>query len=475
MTRRGSRLGAMVWCGLWALMGGVAQGDGGADASQDTVGEHLVQPGDTLRSITRRYLGTEKLWRDNWRLNPQLRDPHVLRVGQRLKVILSRELPARGAVVETVANRVDKNQQRRGWQDAAQGDGLKPRDGVRTLSQSSAGLRFDDDTKLTLSEYSQVFLKDISTSLAGVKQGSIEVERGQVDLVLIAPRPDLSEIEIIVGATVSRPRSGGDGKGETRARMPPEGGSQLMVYSGSSRVEAGGQAVEVARGMGTSVPEGGTPSPPERLLPRPALRQPGNEEKFDYSNPTFAWRPVRGASSYTLEVCRDATCDQLVARATEIVALEWSAPELPIGELFFRLTAVSASGLDGYPSATRRFHIERARPDLEPPWVVVTRVGGGFFRAIRGTTVLVLSVDARLRLHAHDDASGTEQVSFRWDDGEWQIWQGEDLQPPAGAGEHQLEVLASDRLGHQGAPWTTLVEVDGGAPGEARAGRQPGR
>ncbi len=473
MNQRTARSWVFCWVILLILTSSFRLGaaESAAPTVEDSIGEHVVQPGETLWSITRRYLGTEKLWRDNWRLNPQIRDPHLLSVGQRLRVILSRELPARGAVVETIANEVDKNQQQLGWQDALQGDDLKPRDGVRTLSQSSAGLRFDDGSKLTLNEYSQVFLKDISTSLTGVKRGSIEVERGQVDLALKAARPDLTEIEIVVGDTVTRPRPGANGTGETRARMPEGGGSQLMVYSGSTRVEAGGQAVEVPRGMGTSVPEGGAPSPPERLLARPVLGSPDREARINYSNPVFAWRPVSGATSYTIEVCGDSACDHLVARATGIEQPEWTAPTLPMGELYFRVTAVSPSGLDGYPSGTRRFQIEQPRPDREPPQVVVSLVGAGSFSP---TGSLVLGRGASLQLHPHDDASGAAQVEYRWDDGSWQTWQGSALVPPASEGEHRLEVRARDRLGREATAWTALVEVDFSAPGEPAPERRPG-
>ena len=276
--RRGSTVLAIVLCCAVAPV--LAQSSDKADrAPRDTIGWHVVREGETIEQITERYLGTPKLWPENLRLNPEIRDPRLLQPGQRIQVILERQVPARRARVERVANEVDKNLQRTGWRDAAPGDELAPLDGVRTRERSSAELDFDDGSNLTLTELSQVFLKDISTSLTGVKRGSIEVERGQAELELAAARPESVEIEIVVGGTVARPRVGPAGRAQTRTRLPEAGGSQVMVYGGSSEVEAGGRAVQVPRGMGTTVPEGGAPSPPEKLLSSPSPVGPGKRSE----------------------------------------------------------------------------------------------------------------------------------------------------------------------------------------------------
>ena len=40
----------------------------------DTVADHIVVSGETLSQITESYLGTSHLWRENWRLNPEIED-----------------------------------------------------------------------------------------------------------------------------------------------------------------------------------------------------------------------------------------------------------------------------------------------------------------------------------------------------------------------------------------------------------------
>ena len=111
----------------------------------------------------------------------------------------------------------------------------------------------------------------------------------------------------------TRPSSTSDSR--TRARKPEAGGAKLMVYGGESEMEAGGTKVTVPEGMGTSVEAQGPPSPPEKLLAAPQLVAPATGGQAACANPRFEWSSLAGAASYTLEVCRDATCATLVERA----------------------------------------------------------------------------------------------------------------------------------------------------------------
>ncbi len=449
---------------LWALLPFSAVAEMASDSGQqiqDKLGWHTVQVGESLQTITRHYLGTPNLWLENLALNPEITDPGLLRPGQRIRVIVERQLPARSALIEEVANEVDKNRQRAGWEDARQGDQLAPKDGVRTRESSSAKLGFDDGSKLTLTELSQVFLKGLETTLTGVKRGSIEIARGQADLRLAAAQPRLVDIEIVVGSSIAKPRPGPAGTAQTRSRRSESGGAQLMVYGGSSKVEAGGAEVEVPRGMGTTVPEGGAPSPPEKLLPAPATSAPARRARFDYANPRFVWRPVASAVSYTVEVCRDAPCGTLVTRSVGLTEPTWHPARLPEGDLYWRVTAVSLSGLDGYPSRAVPFVVLSDQPDLEPPVVVAARVGPG---QVTENGTMILGAGASIRLEGRDDASGITEIRYRWDAGPWKSWRGRDLRPPEGATEATLEVEASDHLEQKAAAWSVRVRRDHSAP-----------
>ncbi len=448
---------------------------------RDTVDWHVVTEGETLEIITKHYLGTKDLWYENWRLNPQVADPNFLFPGQRLRVIKERQIPAKRAALEQVANDVDKNPQRRGWEDAAAGDEVNAPAGIRTNARSSALVSLDDGTDLTLTEHTQIFLKEITTTVTGVQRGRIEIERGQAQLDLRESRPERTDIEIVMGDAVARPRVGLSGRAKTRARREDSGSAQLMVYGGSSKIVAGGQTVDVPTGMGTSVPEGGVPAPPEKLLGRPVLLTPPRAAAHNYRNPRFQWRPVAIAASYTFEVCGDQACSKLVARQTGIQGEVWQpSTPLPDGQLFWQVTAVASSGLDGYPSGARAFSVSTSCganetdasgncEDKDPPTVVASRVGMGS-TWLDGT--MVLGVVGGVRLDVRDDASGSVAVRYRWDGGAWATWRGRDLRPPKPVGQaHRLEVEAEDALGQVSPVWGVNVLVVADAPQPPAVGR----
>jgi hypothetical protein len=327
----------------------------------DTVGWHEVRAGETLSGITERYLGVSTLWPENHRLNPSITDPDRLKVGQRVRVILNREIAARRAEVEKVSRRVERKPTADDWTTARAGDLLVEREGLRTYPKSSAELGFDDGSNLVLTENSIVFLREYSSSLRRVDRSLIEVVDGGIDVAVTPKTPDrrAKDIEIVLGDVTARPRAETSEPAKTRAVRDEESrAAKLMVYAGAGEVEAAGVKVAVAKGMGTSVAPGAAPAPPERLLPAPKLVSPPSGARAANAV-EVSWAAVKGAASYTLEVCRDEACARLVERRTGIASTSAATPTLPAGELFWRVTAKSASGLDGYPAAPFALTIAR--------------------------------------------------------------------------------------------------------------------
>lgn len=320
----------------------------------DTVGMHTVRDGETLESITTKYLGSPRLWRENARLNPQLKNPNALRPGQRIRVILSRQIVAQNAEITRLSKRVEQKPEPQPWTRARQGDRLRARHGIRTFDDASAELQFDDGSSLTLTERSMVFLRGAAPRRE-LARSAIEIVNGQAD-VSVSPNQRADEgIEVIVGEARTRPKPSSDGAAVARTRKAAGGAAQVMVYGGSSEVEAGGRKVAVARGEGTTARPGAVPSPPEKLLPAPL--------NLATSSDSITWSAVSGAVSYTIEVCADADCGVLIERTTGIKETTLPLTALPPGRYFCRVTAVSRSGLDGFPS------------DSQPIAIVVTISG----------------------------------------------------------------------------------------------------
>lgn len=421
----------------------------------DRVDWHVVQPGDTLQSLARRHLGDAALYTENVRLNPGV-DPTRLRIGSRVRIVLARNPPARSARVVEVSRRVEAQfHPQPPWLPAKRGDGLKEKDGVRTHERSSAELAFDDGSSLVLTEQSLVFLRQVGSTLRGVPRESIEILEGQVDLTQ-RPKRASPQIEIVVAGALARPRPGAGGSAATRARRDADAAA-VMSFGGSSEVESGGQTVQVPQGMGTTVPAGRPPRAPERLLAAPRASGP---VRFAFANPALHWRAVTGAASYTAEVFADEACTRLAARGSGLTTTGWRVEGLASGSYFWRVTAVSASGLDGYPSRPRPLELASDRVDRDPPVVVVAIEGAG--RA-ESSQRIRLGPRSALRLVAQDDASGVESVRCRWDSGSWMSATAP-LQPPS-SGEHRLEFQATDAAERESQVWSvTILGTLGPAP-----------
>jgi len=327
----------------------------------DTVGWHEVRAGETLSGITERYLGDSSLWPENHRLNPDIADPDRLTPGQRIRIILSREIAARRADIEQVSRRVEKKPRADDWTNARVGDQLVEREGLRTYPKSSAELGFDDGSNLVLTENSIVFLREYTSTIKRIDRSLIEVVDGGVDVAITPKASDRKgkEIEIVLGDVKAKPRASGSSNAQTRAvKDDATDAAKLMVYAGASEVESAGVTVKVAQGQGTKVEQGAPPAPPERLLAAPRLGSPAPGAPVTAAA-QVSWAKVPKAVSYTLEVCRDAGCTQLVDRHVGITETSAETATLPPGELFWRVTAQSASGLDGYPSKTSSFNVMR--------------------------------------------------------------------------------------------------------------------
>jgi hypothetical protein len=297
--------------------------------------------------------------RSCYALNPRITDPHWIYPGRRVRIPLVQPAPQPNAQVVVVSNRVEARPTPVEWLSADSGDLLLERDGLRTYASSSARLRFDDGSTATVSEDSLVFIRRQTPALAPAPRREIEIEIGQAEIETVAGARIQPEIEVLVGGARSTTRAGESGA-HSRHRREGEG-AQVMLYRGRGEVVAGGGSVALAEGTGTSVAPGAMPRPPERLLPAPELVAPadGLEMPAGGGGVELSWRPVAGAASYVVELCADRSCAALVRRVKD---LRTTSHRLTGGlrrQLYWRVTAVGASGLDGYPSPARTL-----RPEL---------------------------------------------------------------------------------------------------------------
>lgn len=421
-------------------------------------GWYVVREGDTLRGITVRYLGEESRWEENWRLNSWIPDPDRLKPGQRIR-ILFRRLPDDGALLSQISNVVEGQQLPLPWESSRLYDLLRSRDGLRTQKRSSAALLFADRSELKVTEESLVFLQQTPPTAGGARRDVIDIEVGQADLEGRSVKAARGDIEIVLGEVKAQPRTDPSGKVYTRARRPSAGGAQMMVYEGSGEVAAAGAKVQLERGTGSATAEGAPPGPPEKLLAAPALESPAAGAELAQPRPELRWAVVPGAAAYTLELCRDPACAELVERLTGLTAPSWRpAVGLGLSRIYWRATAVSASGLDGYPAATRDFTITREQEDAVLPTVRLEVDGPHLEPRFGLNRDYILGREARLGVVALDD-SGPPRVICTLDGAavDDAAWRG-----PWSPGAHQAGCQAFDAAGNRGelATFTFVYDIE---------------
>ena len=337
---------------LAVLLGGLAAARAGAD--EPPIGWHIIRPGDTLRGLSQQFLGDAEAWRRLHELNPRILDPNWIYPGRRVRVPIARPSARPNAQVTALAKRVEARPMPVEWLDAGSGDLLLERDGLRTYEGASASLLFDDGSTAVLSEDSLVFIRRQTPATAPSPRKEIEIELGQAEFET-RPGKDLPapEIEVVVGPTHSTMR--GTGGGSLSRHRRDGDNARVMLYRGAGEVRGASGVVALAEGSGTSVGADGRPTAPERLLAAPILVAPADGAEPPGGAPIeLRWREVDGAVSYRVELCLDPACTLAAASPQILRRTYYTLAERPRKLVYWRVAAVSANGLDGYPSAARR-------------------------------------------------------------------------------------------------------------------------
>jgi len=309
------------------------------EKKQAVISSYEVQPGDTLSSLSKEYLGDASLWQLNANINPELPDLNNIKPGTIIQLIT-------------------------GY--------------VKTQANSSAVLIFVEDTgsesKVQISEHSRLFITSEKQD-QGITRNEIEVEKGQVELKIdtakVTNLDELNEFEIILGEVKTTPTVDANGQISTKARLADNDASQIMVYSGNSAVESGGISVDVETGMGTIAKSGEAPSPPEKLLEAPTIEDSNPTETNIDSSVTVHWKALEGAATYKLLLCNDSNCNQIFRTISDLTENSSSLTNLPLGSIHWKVSGISASGLDGFASSSQAILVSEAPPpEPEPtiPW-----------------------------------------------------------------------------------------------------------
>ena len=262
-------------------------------AFAEVLQEIVVKEGDTLWSVATYYLKDSKRWPEILKFNElPSSDPNIILPGMKLRVpILLIKENLRAATLVQVVNDVRYRRQKEAeWNQASKDMKLYNEDGLRTLQQSVAQVRFPSGEVLKLDENSLVILRP-------------EKAREEVNLINGSMRS--SKTKILTANSIVDPRIEPRGPmPDFKTKIKEDQTTLVEVFEGIVDVTAQGRTVTLTKGFGTEVKLRQPPSLPKVLPPQPKIDLAQNFSKSAVANsrPSEPKKPV----SDTLKLDIDA-------------------------------------------------------------------------------------------------------------------------------------------------------------------------
>jgi hypothetical protein len=225
---------------------------------------YTLRPGDTLIGVSARYLARPADWPRVQRHN-RIANPYRLVPGSALRIPLAwlRHAPAPAAVVAVTGQvrlRLPDDTER-----ALQaGDRLAAGASLSSAANSSATLRFADDSVVVLQPGAHMTLDTVSVYAGGgMVDTRLRLQQGRLDVGANPRRKPGGRLQVITPSAVAAVRG-------TRFRVAAEPRvTREETLEGEVGLTAVGQRVAVMAGQGSLAEAGKPPHPPVALLPAP--------------------------------------------------------------------------------------------------------------------------------------------------------------------------------------------------------------
>jgi len=324
-------------------------------ASEDEYLTYALQKGDSIWSISQRYLKEPRNWSRLQQLNNVTADREIP-AGTRIRIPVAW---LKQGTAEVVAVRGDARLERpTGTLTLERGMKVGVGDRIRTGSGATLTLRFSDASTLSIQKDSSLAVT-VMRELSGAAQLAtrIRLDAGRIESS-VAPRKTAgSRFEIETPMTVVGVRG-------TEFRVAVEKVTRSEVLKGAVEVgDQPGKGVTVPEGFGTIVDASRRPLAPIALPPAPDVSAIAPLQERPVLRLAFA--AVAGAQSYRAQVSRDPAFETIIA---EVVIPEPPAQfgDLPDGDYQVRIRAINAAGLEGRDGQTRF----RLKATPVPPLVI---------------------------------------------------------------------------------------------------------
>ncbi len=424
--------------------------------------EIIVKDGQTLWQVANEYLQDPQRWPDILKYNHlPVSDPYAVLPGMKLKVpvLLIKEY-LRAAYLIRLVNRVDyRRKEENLWKKALTNMELYQGDGIRTLKDSNAEIRFPTGELLHLHE----------NSLAIVRP---EEKREEVNL--LAGELRASRAKVITASTIIEPKILPSGANpEFRTKIKEDKTTLVAVYKGEVDVTAQGKTVTVPAGFGSEIKVQTAPSLP---IPLPSLQiEPqikATPQQVSTKSPVPVAERIISSSSiaiqkfslemtlpkeikkeivsgeetaslqYHLQIAKDKEFKNLVIDETDAVSEKIELKRnLADGIYFWRIAWFDARGLESKFSEPKIFVLDTKVPDLELFFPQENEIIAGEFIYLKGKTEKGVQISLNDKIIPGDEEGNFEQSL---------------LYPP---GKYKLTLYAIDSAGNKNTLTRTIEKI----------------
>ena len=255
------------------------------------------------------------------------------------------------------------------WRDLQLRAILIEEEKVRTLSDSTAQITFRDASRLRLSANSNAIIKEMRFDpLNKTEAAKVSLVEGDF-YALLAGGDDRKTFNVEIPQVDAVIDSGNFWVSNDAAS------AKFTNYDDRTvAVSADGAMVTLGKNEGTIVDRGAKPRSKIAVLPAPAPLAPVNDGVVYVATPELSWLPVDGSAGYWLEIAGDQNFNRIVENGFGIENPAHVTAPLPVGEYFWRVSALDGFGLPGARSDTSSF---RVTPDDTPPYLKVEAPADG--------------------------------------------------------------------------------------------------
>ncbi|MFT7622857.1 MAG: hypothetical protein ACI9WU_002032 [Myxococcota bacterium] len=322
-------------------------------------GWYTVQPGDSCWSIALKLFGEGDEYQIIHSHNDLGPMPHLLQPGQRLRIPGGNRPDAS---VNWLKRDVKAKAPRAGWRKARAQMELYRLYKVSTGDDSSAGIVFEDQSRLQMKANALLVIYGASASRSRLRKMKNVVTLEQGTLRGGLAKMDAQSAGIEVRTPSGRVSVTGR---EAQIEVTPEQSAHVSVFDGTAEIVNEQGSVAVQKDFGTVVKPKRKPQKPRPLPPAPTWRARGLASVIvvpNQDNGVFEarWNPVKRADRYRFQLSRDQAFRRTVLDAVMGSGVQrFRATDLEPGVWYARVAAIDSDRLEGHPSAALTLRVVR--------------------------------------------------------------------------------------------------------------------